>query len=176
MVKSFFKKWYFLQYAPCFAIPCGLGTRYICLLTTCGPKTNHNMTNHYQGLLQPQGELHPIQTIFNHCSQGQLLEFCSSFSRQLALSSLSKGNFKHTQFSWNHWNWWDSNLQPHAPKGWDLYQRKSRRSEMSGLVFWILMLISFFKKWYFCDSAQTCSVWSGMQFYLRGYCTPGPYF
>ena len=40
-----------------------------------------------QGRLQPKGELYPIQTIYNHHSQDQLLEFL----RQSAVSSLSKG-------------------------------------------------------------------------------------
>ena len=43
------------------------------------PKTHHSIKKQKQGLLQPQGELYPIQTIFNHRSQDQLLEFRTSF-------------------------------------------------------------------------------------------------
>ena len=34
-----------------------------------------------QELLQPQGELYPSQTIINHRSQNQLLEFGMSFDK-----------------------------------------------------------------------------------------------
>ena len=69
-----------------------------------------------QGLLQPQGELYPIQTIFNHCSRDQLLEFCTSFYETISSDFLVQGNFKHTQFSQEHWYWQDSNSQPLTPK------------------------------------------------------------
>ena len=69
-----------------------------------------------QGLLQPQGELYPIQTIFSHRSWDQLLEFCTSFYETISSEFLVQGNFKHTQFSREHWNWWDLNSQPLSPK------------------------------------------------------------
>ena len=73
------------------------------------------MTN--RGLLQPQGELYPIQTIFNHRSRDQLLEFHTSFYETISSEFLVQGNFKHTQFSREHcWYWRDSNSQPLAPK------------------------------------------------------------
>ena len=70
-------------------IPRGFDTLYRCSLTTVAQdKPYHPWKTIKQGLLQPQGELYPIPTIFNHRSQDQLLEFCT---RQLAVSSLSKG-------------------------------------------------------------------------------------
>ena len=69
-----------------------------------------------QGLMQPQRELYPIQTIFNHRSRDQLLEFCTSFYETISCEFLVQRNFKHTQFSQEHWYWRDSNLQSHAPK------------------------------------------------------------
>ena len=69
-----------------------------------------------QGLLQLQGELYPIQTIFNHRSRDQLLEFCMSFYETISSEFLGQGNFKHTQFSREHWYWQDSNSQPLVPK------------------------------------------------------------
>ena len=58
-----------------------------------------------QGLLQPQGELYPIQTIINHPSRDQLLEFVRVSMRQLAVSSLSEGKqgkslFKMPNMAW----------------------------------------------------------------------------
>ena len=81
-----------------------------------GPKRTILWETINQGLLQPQGELYPIQTIFNHRSRDQLLEFCTSFYETLSSEFLVQGNFKHTQFSQEHWYWWDSNSQPLAPK------------------------------------------------------------
>ena len=69
-----------------------------------------------QGLLQPQGELYPIQTTFNHRSRDQLLKFCTSFYETISSEFLVQGNFKHTQFSWEYWYWRDSISQPLAPK------------------------------------------------------------
>ena len=45
----------------------------------CSPRQTIQWETINQGLLQPQGELYPIQTIFNHRSQDQLLEFRTSF-------------------------------------------------------------------------------------------------
>ena len=68
-----------------------------------------------QGLLQPQGELYHIQTIFNHRSRDQLLEFRTSFYETVSSEFLVQGNFKHTQLSQERWYWRDSNLQPLTP-------------------------------------------------------------
>ena len=82
----------------------------------CGPRQTIPWETINQGLLQPQGELYPIQTIFNHRSRDQLLEFRTSFYETISSEFLVQGNFKHTQFSREHWHWRDSNSQPHAPK------------------------------------------------------------
>ena len=82
----------------------------------CGPRQTIPWETINQGLLQPQGELYPIQTIFNHRSQDQLLEFRTSFYKTISSEFLVQGNFKHTQFSREHWHWRDSNSQPLAPK------------------------------------------------------------
>ena len=82
----------------------------------CGPRQTIPWETINQGQLQPQGELYPIQTIFNHRSRDQLLEFPMSFYKTISSEFLVQGNFKHTQFSQEHWYWRDSNLQPLAPK------------------------------------------------------------
>ena len=57
-----------------------------------GPRQTIPWETINQGLLQPQGELYPTQTIFNHRSLDQLLEFRTSFYETIiAVSSLSKG-------------------------------------------------------------------------------------
>ena len=80
----------------------------------CGPRQTIPWETINQGLLQ--GEMYPIQTIFNHRSRDQLLEFRTSFYETISSEFLVQGNFKHTQFSWEHWHWRDSNSQPLAPK------------------------------------------------------------
>ena len=65
----------------------------------CGPRQTIPWETINQGLLQPQGELYPIQTIFNHRSRDQLLEFRTSFYETISSLFLVQGNFKHTQFS-----------------------------------------------------------------------------
>ena len=82
----------------------------------CGPRQTIPWETINQGLLQPQGELYPIQTIFNHRSRDKLLEFRTSFYETISSEFLVQGNFKHTQFSREHWHWRDSNSQPLAPK------------------------------------------------------------
>ena len=82
----------------------------------CGPTQTIPWETINQGLLQPQGELYPIQTIFNHRSRDQLLEFRTSFYETISSELFVQGNFKPTQFSWEHWNWRDSNSQPLSPK------------------------------------------------------------
>ena len=64
-----------------------------------------------QELLQPQGELYPSWLIFNHRSRNQLLEFHTSFYETISSEFLVQGNFKHTQFSREHWYWQDLNSQ-----------------------------------------------------------------
>ena len=70
----------------------------------CGPRQTITWETINQGLLQPQGELYPIQTIFNHRSRDQLLEFRTSFYETISSEFLVLGNFKHTQFSREHWS------------------------------------------------------------------------
>ena len=50
---------------PYFVIPHGLSTLYRCSLTAdhCGPRQTKPLETITQGLLQPQRELYPIQTI-----------------------------------------------------------------------------------------------------------------
>ena len=80
-------------------------------LTTVAQSKPYREKPFNQGLLQPQGALYPIQTIIpSH------LEFRTSFHQTISSAFLVQGNFKHTQFSQEHWTWRDSNLQPHAPK------------------------------------------------------------
>ena len=55
-----------------------------------GPRQTTPWETINQGLLQPQGELYPTQTIFNHRSWDKLLEFRKVSTRQLAASSVSK--------------------------------------------------------------------------------------
>ena len=83
----------------------------------CGPRQTIPWETINQGLLQPQGELYPIHTIFNHRSRDQLLKFRTHFYETISSEFLVQGNFKHTQFfSREHWYWRDSNSQPLAPK------------------------------------------------------------
>ena len=82
----------------------------------CGPRQTIPWETINQGLLQPQGELYPIQTIYNPRSRDQLLEFRTSFYETISSEFLVQGNFKHTQFSREHWYWRDSNSQPLTPK------------------------------------------------------------
>ena len=82
----------------------------------CGPRQTIPWETINQGLLQPQGEMYPIQTIFNHCSRDQLLQFCTSFYETIFSEFLVQGNFKHSHFSQEHWYWRDSNSQPLTPK------------------------------------------------------------
>ena len=58
-----------------------------------------------QGLLQPQGELYPSQSTFNHRSRDQLLKFRTSFYETISSEFLAQGNLKHTQCSREHWYW-----------------------------------------------------------------------
>ena len=76
----------------------------------CGPRQTKPWETINQGLLQPQGELYPIQTIFNHRNRDQLLEFRTSFYETISSGFLVQGNFKHTQFSREHWHWRITNV------------------------------------------------------------------
>ena len=107
----------------------------------CGPRQTIPWETINQGLLQPQGELYPIQTIFNHRSRDQLLEFRTSFYETISSEFLVQGNFKHTQFSREHWNWRDSNSQPLAPKA----------SAVSIELTWIHHPSSFLISQSYCD-------------------------
>ena len=73
----------------------------------CGPRQTIPWETINQGLLQPQ---------FSHRSWDHLLEFRTSFYETIRSEFLVQGNFKHTQFSREHWYWQDLNLQPLAPK------------------------------------------------------------
>ena len=82
----------------------------------CGPRQPILWETINQGLLQLQGELYPIKTIFNHRSRDQLLELCTSFYETISSEFLFQGNFKYTQFHESIGHWRDSNSQPLAPK------------------------------------------------------------
>ena len=69
----------------------------------CGPRQTIPWETINQGLLQPQGELYPIHTIFNHRSQDQLFEFRTSFYETISNFFLS---ILHCQ----HFLWFRSNL------------------------------------------------------------------
>ena len=96
----------------------------------CGPRQTIPWETINQGLLQPQGELYPIQTIFSHRSWDQLLKFCTSFYEKSSSEFLVQGNFKHTQFSREHWYWRYSNSQPLVPKA------SAVSIELTWLPFW----------------------------------------
>ena len=82
----------------------------------CGPRQTILWETINQGQLRTQRELYPIQTIFNHRSRDQLLEFRTSFYEIISSEFLVQENFKHTHFSRKHWNWRDSNSRPLVPK------------------------------------------------------------
>ena len=113
----------------------------------CGPRQTMPWETINQGLLQPQAELYPIQTIFNHCSRDQLLKFRMSFYETISSEFLVQGNFRHTQFSPEHWYWQDSNSQPLAPKA----------SAVSIELTWLLTKSHSHahRYWYACHSHDT---------------------
>ena len=80
----------------------------------CGPRQTIPWEAIHQELLQPQGELYPIQTTFNHRSRDQLLEFRTSFYETISSEFLVQRNFKHTQFSWEHWLVCRSHIRPYC--------------------------------------------------------------
>ena len=82
---------------PDFVLPHSLSTLYRCSLITVTQGIPQNTI--YQRLLQPQGELHPSQPTFNHCSRDQLLKFRTSVYETISSEFLVQGSFKHTQFS-----------------------------------------------------------------------------
>ena len=102
---------------PAFVIPHSFSTLYRCSLTTVAQSKPYHEKPFNQRLLQPQGELYPIQTIINHCSRDQLLQFPMSFHETINKQWVScPRNFKHTQFSRERWTWRDSNSQLHTLK------------------------------------------------------------
>ena len=115
-----------MHYAPCFVILRGLSTLYRCSLTTVAQARTfkfpwaQDKQHHEKPLIRDccnhKGRCTLNQTIFNHRSQDQLLEFRMSFYETISSEFLVQRNFKHTQFSREHWHWRDSNSQPLAPK------------------------------------------------------------
>ena len=113
-----------------------------------GPRQKIPCETINQGLLQPQGELYPIQTILNHRSQDQLPEFRMSFYETISSEFLVQRTFKHTQFSREHWYWRESNWQPLAPKA---------NTVSIELAWWLIRLaesLNFLI--YFYDQLPTC--------------------
>ena len=84
---------------PLLCIPHGLSTLYRCLLTTVAQSKPYHEKPFDQGLLQPQGALYPIQTIINHSSRTSSSSFIRISTRQLAVSSLSKGILSTLNFT-----------------------------------------------------------------------------
>ena len=75
--------------APEFVIPHGLTLQMFA--NHCSLRQTISLETSNQRLLQPQGDLYPIQTKPNHRSQDQLLEFRTSFFKtKIAMSSLSR--------------------------------------------------------------------------------------
>ena len=116
----------------------------------CGPRQTIPWETINQGLLQPQVELYPIQTIFNNHSRDQLLEFRTSFYETISSEFLVQGIFKHTQFSREHWYWRNSNSQPLASKG----------SAVSIELTWLLMSLDSecWKRIDFRDERLPCCI------------------
>ena len=111
-------RWFKVYYDPDFAIPSGLRTLNTLQMFAdhYSPRQTIPWDTINQGLLQPKGELYPIQTIINHRSRDQLLEFRTSFYETISSECFVQWNLKHTQYSREHWYWRDSNSQPRAPK------------------------------------------------------------
>ena len=90
-----------------------LSTLYRCLLTTMAQ-------------YKPFHEILLIRDCCNHKGSCTLVSpyltiaaprvHCSSFYKTISSEFLVQGNFKHTQFSQEHWYWRDSNSQPLAWK------------------------------------------------------------
>ena len=57
-----------------------------------------------------------LQTIINHRSRGQLLQFRPSFYQKISCEFLVQGNFKYTHYLREYWHWRNSKSQPQAPK------------------------------------------------------------
>ena len=106
-----------MYYTLWLVIPRGLSTFYRCLLTTMAHEKPHQEK--------------PLS--INHRSRDQLFEFRTSFYETISSEFLVQRNFKHTQFSREHWNWRDLNLQPLAPKA----------SAVSSELTWLFILIIF---------------------------------
>ena len=77
---------------PDFVIPCNLSTLYRCSLTTLAQDKPYPE----KPLIRDCCNLYPIQDIFNHRSQDQLLQFRTSFYK--TISSEFQGNFKPLNF------------------------------------------------------------------------------
>ena len=75
---------------------------------------------------------HDLQTILNQHSRDQLLKLYTSFYKTISSELLVQGNFNHTQFSWEHWYWQDSNSQPFILKA----------STILIELTWLLIIIS----------------------------------
>ena len=104
-----------MHYTPCYVIPHSLSTLYRCSLTTVAQDKPYHEKPLIRDCFNHKYPV-PFQTIFNHHSRDQLLEFCTSFYETISSEFLVQGNFKHTQFSREHWHWRDSNSQLLAPK------------------------------------------------------------
>ena len=84
-----------MHYAPCFCNSTRPQHTLQMFADYCGPRQAIPWETINQGLLSPQGELHPIQTMFNHRSQDQLLEFCKSFYETISMQWVPcPGEFK----------------------------------------------------------------------------------
>ena len=84
---------------PLLCIPHGLSTLYRCSLTTVAQSKPFHEKPFYQGLLQPQRALNPIQTIITIAAGISSSSFEGVSTRQLEVSSLSKEFQAHLIFT-----------------------------------------------------------------------------
>ena len=105
-----------MHYAPYFVIPRGLSTLYRCSLTTVAQDKPYHEKPFIRDCFNHKGSCTLFRPYLTNRSRDQLLEFRTSSYETISSEFLVQGNFKHTQFSREHWNWRDSNTQPLAPK------------------------------------------------------------
>ena len=93
-----------------FVIPEGLCILYRCPLTTMAQDKTIPWENINQGLLQPQGELYPIQTILTIAARVSSSSFVRVCTRQLVQRVPCPREFQAQEHS-QHWDWRDLNSQ-----------------------------------------------------------------
>ena len=95
--------WFSVHYAPDLLFHTASSAHFTDVRWSLWPKTNHTMRNHYSGTAATtRGTVH-YRIIFNHRSRDRLLEFRTRFYKTISSEFLVQENFKHTQFSREHW-------------------------------------------------------------------------